>query len=188
MCNEVLFIFEAERSQQLQNLQKHKPFLLLFRGRLQQTLLFLNKPSSWSRYWTGTSVQWRLMRRNIIKEVYVICIWKDSPQFQSRIQIRPICKQSIPVFECLFLKNLLSFLTLFFLASVCSRWVWHFSALAESPKHPTSENSRTYFPSVSSHTFRTSQELGISFKSSFFNCLRGVLTELSKEKLHPRRR
>ena len=39
-----------------------------------------NRPFSYSRYWTGISLQWRLMWGNIIKKrVYVICIWKDSP-------------------------------------------------------------------------------------------------------------
>ena len=36
--------------------------------------VMVNRPYSYSQYWTGTSLQWRLMRGNISK---IICIWKD---------------------------------------------------------------------------------------------------------------
>ena len=40
----------------------------------------LNRPYSYSQYWTGTSLQWKLMRGNILK---IIFIWKDFPTLAS---------------------------------------------------------------------------------------------------------
>jgi len=79
-----------------------KRSLFCFRNSLSHDLLRTfnewqtsNRPYSYSRYWTGTSLQWRLM----LNEIKVICIWKDvlhKPQLQAslsplmRIQIWPI--------------------------------------------------------------------------------------------------
>ena len=37
----------------------------------QSYLTIRNRPYSYSKYWTGTSLQWRLMRGNIIKSICI---------------------------------------------------------------------------------------------------------------------
>ena len=60
-----------------------------------------NRPYSYSQYWTGTSLQWRLMRGNILKS---ICILKDSPALAS---IASYCSSSpIPRIRICSIRNL----------------------------------------------------------------------------------
>ena len=47
---------------------------------LDYVLFRFNRPYSYSQYWTGTSLQSRLMRGNTLKS---ICIWKDFPALAS---------------------------------------------------------------------------------------------------------
>ena len=47
---------------------------------------FGNRPFSYSRYWTGTNMQWRLMRGNIIKKSWMQFAFEKTPPHQPHLQ------------------------------------------------------------------------------------------------------
>ena len=49
-----------------------------------------NRPYSYSRYWTGTSLQWRLMRGNITKKRFISFVFEKAPHISLSCKLVPV--------------------------------------------------------------------------------------------------
>ena len=78
-----------------------------------------NRQYSYSRYWTGASLDWRLMRQNIIKDIYFV--WK-LPRMSLLCKLVPFQYQDFVSF----LKRMFSHKVLGFCAqSAVTNMHWH---------------------------------------------------------------
>ena len=54
------------------------------------TMHELNRPYSYSRYWTGTSLEWRLMLGNIIKKREMSFVFEKTPRMSLTCKLVPV--------------------------------------------------------------------------------------------------